>query len=124
MAQAAIAQINVRLPKELKETGDAGLRALGISPSDAVRALWTRLSSYGEELTATQAFLFGDRETDASVHNSFDQSAVAEGWRMVDQSIQLLDLHATPELGENHGESDNDLLVVALEERMRERGLM
>ena len=34
------AQINVRLDRELKEAGDRGLARRGISPSQAVRALW------------------------------------------------------------------------------------
>lgn len=124
MTQATVAQINVRLPKELKEKGDAGLRALGLSPSDAVRALWTRLSSYGEDLAATQAFLLGEQGANVTASSPFDQSAVSEGWRMVDETLRHLDLHNVTELDEDYETSDNDLLAQALEERMHERGLM
>ena len=36
----ATAQINVRLDSKLKEAGDRGLARRGITPSQAVRALW------------------------------------------------------------------------------------
>ena len=49
MSSSAMAQINVRIDRELKEKGDAELARLGISPSEAVRSLWERLSAGGRE---------------------------------------------------------------------------
>lgn len=40
MAQAAEAQINVRIDRALKEQGDTALASAGFSPSQAVRLLW------------------------------------------------------------------------------------
>ncbi len=36
----AAAQVNVRMDRALKEAGDTSLAEVGLSPSDAVRALW------------------------------------------------------------------------------------
>lgn len=41
----ATAQINVRLDSRLKEAGDRGLARRGITPSQAVRALWKTVSN-------------------------------------------------------------------------------
>lgn len=57
MGSSATAQINVRLDRALKEAGDAELARLGISPSQAVRALWEKLSQGGEEAASTKRAL-------------------------------------------------------------------
>lgn len=46
----ATAQMNVRLPLELKEAGDAAFASVGILPSQAVRALWSRAAERGQGL--------------------------------------------------------------------------
>ncbi|KAB8289909.1 DNA-damage-inducible protein J [Bifidobacterium avesanii] len=40
----AAVQMNVRIDEALKDEGDAVLRELGVSASDAIRALWTYLA--------------------------------------------------------------------------------
>lgn len=40
------AQMNVRMDRQLKEAGDAVLASLGMTPSQAVRALWEYLVIY------------------------------------------------------------------------------
>lgn len=124
MASTAVAQINVRLPRELKETGDAGLRELGLSPSDAVRLLWTRLSERGEGFAATRAFLLGEKLEVKSSSRAFDQSSLAEGWQMVATSLEMLGITGVDQGGAGVGASDADMLAKALEERMADRGLM
>ncbi len=44
----APAQINVRIDRVLKESGDLSLAEVGLSPSDAVRALWEAMARRGE----------------------------------------------------------------------------
>lgn len=124
MAQTQVAQINVRLPRDLKEAGDGGLHALGISPSDAVRALWTRLSSHEEELARVQAFLLGEDPHDNDSAPSFDQSELMQGWRMIDNVIAQLGISAAQESIPWSPKNDEDLVASALEDRMQERGLM
>jgi len=126
MSQATIAQINVRLPRSLKESGDAGLQELGCSPSDAVRALWSHLSEGPEGLERAKSLLFGN--TDAGQQrrlDAFEQSALAKGWRLVDEHVTSLGIAALEDVGARKSEiSDSELVAVALEERMRDRGLM
>lgn len=124
MAQAVTAQINVRLPYDLKATGDEGLRALGVSPSDAVRRLWTRLSAHGEELARTQAFLLGEDQGKGEPAPSFAQSDLARGWRMVDDGIARLGIAASREKVSWSSSDDNDLVAQAMEDRMQNRGLI
>ena len=45
---ALTAQVNVRMDAALKQAGDAGLAEVGLSPSDAVRALWGVMAQRGE----------------------------------------------------------------------------
>ena len=44
----AIAQVNVRMDRELKEKGDATLRLAGTSPAKVIRQLWERLATGGD----------------------------------------------------------------------------
>lgn len=41
-----MAQINVRINRDLKEAGDAVLARLGVSPSQIVRDLWAKLAEH------------------------------------------------------------------------------
>lgn len=123
MAPSAVAQVNVRLSRELKEAGDEGLRALDLSPTDAVRALWTRLSKGGEGLIEVRDFLLGESPSAAEAM-PFEQSPVAQGWRMVEKGVAQLRITAKEQSAASESDSDNDVLAYALEERMRGRGLM
>lgn len=58
--ETAVAQVNVRMNRSLKEAGDAALAELGLSPSDVVRKLWEKLSKRGEVALRTAAMLSGD----------------------------------------------------------------
>lgn len=92
---AATAQVNVRMDARMKGAGDAGLTAAGITPSEAVRALWrlaadyigdpTRLrrvlfpgtvgeSSHGEELARRRELLTAGSSL---ARNAFERSHVA-----------------------------------------------
>ena len=123
MNRSAIAQINVRLPLELKESGDRGLRDLGLSPTDVVRALWRRLAERGESLEKIESLLFEDERTKDDEVSSFGKSPIAEGWRLVDEGLREIGVSARFTTAPAQLD-DNELLTQALEERMRERGLM
>ena len=43
------AQINVKLPSDLKHEGDAALAEVGITASEIVRALWEALARRGSD---------------------------------------------------------------------------
>ena len=52
------AQINVRLDADLKRSGDAALSRAGMTPSQAVRALWRLAASLADRPGALQDILF------------------------------------------------------------------
>lgn len=126
MASSGVAQINARLPRSLKESGDAGLKELGISPSDAIRSLWRRLSERGEALRATKDFLLGMEDAPTSEQPSLDTSPLVQGWHMVDAYWAQFGLQAPVEKPYSTTAvqaSDSELLAQAMEERLSERGL-
>ena len=45
---STVAQINVKLSRDLKASGDDSLRELGISPSELVRKVWHAIALRGE----------------------------------------------------------------------------
>lgn len=55
---ATTTQINVRIDRELKAQGDAALLAAGLSPSEAIRALWELAVRLQETPGALRAALF------------------------------------------------------------------
>ena len=57
----AAAQINVRLDANLKRTGDAALSSAGMTPSQAVRALWQLAASLADRPGVLQDILSPDR---------------------------------------------------------------
>lgn len=59
MGASATAQINVRIDRELKEAGDRELERLGITPSQAVRALWEKFSEGGRGSEDARRALIG-----------------------------------------------------------------
>ena len=62
---AALSQINARIDAGQKSAGDAALASAGISPSEAVRALWGLAVRYSGEPGKLSAVLFPDREEQA-----------------------------------------------------------
>ena len=58
----ATAQINARIAVSCKASGDAGLAAAGLSPSQAIRALWELAGRNVETPEAITDALFPDRQ--------------------------------------------------------------
>ena len=55
------AQINVRLDADLKRSGDAALSRAGMTPSQAVRALWQLAASLADRPGALEDILLPSR---------------------------------------------------------------
>ena len=55
------AQINVRLDPDLKRSGDAALSRAGMTPSQAVRALWQLAASLADHPGALEDILLPSR---------------------------------------------------------------
>ena len=64
MPVAEVVQLNVRLPRALKEQGDATLSLVGSSPAKIIRQVWTRLSEGGEGYERLAEALVDARDTD------------------------------------------------------------
>ena len=115
MATAAV-QMNVRIPSQLKSKGDAALASVGISPSEAVRGLWEKAAQRGEGLFQVVTLL----NEPAQAKRGVDDPALL-GSSIVDDALRELGIsisHNVPEL------SDEELLELAMSERLSERGLL
>lgn len=82
----ASAQINVRLNADLKRSGDAALSSAGMTPSQAVRALWQLASSLADRPGALQDVLSPDR---ARAEQREREKAAGRKLELIDQGSQL-----------------------------------
>lgn len=82
----ASAQINVRLDANLKRTGDAALSSAGMTPSQAVRALWQLAASLADRPGALQDILSPDR---ARAEQREHEKAARRKLGLIDQGSQL-----------------------------------
>lgn len=64
-ASATLSQINARIDAGQKSAGDAALASAGISPSEAIRALWGLAARYSGEPARISALLFPEKEEQA-----------------------------------------------------------
>ena len=55
---AATTQINVRIERSLKDSGDAALLNAGVTPSEAIRALWELAANLKESPRELHGLLF------------------------------------------------------------------
>lgn len=82
----ASAQINVRLDANLKRTGDAALSSAGMTPSQAVRALWQLAASLADRPGALQDILSPDR---ARAEQHEREKAAGRKLGLIDQGSHL-----------------------------------
>ena len=91
MSAAATAQINARISPELKQQGDAALAAAGITPTQAVRALWELAAQHAEEPKAIEQALFPDRVEQAAAQAAKERTrrlaAAQRGPRIVEEAL-------------------------------------
>ena len=114
------AQLNVRLGAALKERGDAGLASIGLTASEAVRALWELASSGAQNLAALQRLL-ADAPAASPRAEALDAGdPLSEGKSLYAAALSQLGLEAAPV---DAGVSDKELLQDALLERLDEKGL-
>ena len=108
------AQMNIRIPQEQKAAGDEALLRIGLTPTEAVRALWELASHQGKDLERIRDLLVPTKQ-DASPKSE----ALHSGWMIVDQLLDTPQASITP-----HSQTDEELLEAALLERYAERGLL
>ena len=115
----ATAQLNARMSKSLKESGDEALALIGFSPTQAVRALWEKASRRGKDLEEVEALLRGVGAEEEPV--TAPDASLQAMWDYMDEVYRSLGIDPTVKYDMP---SDKELLEEALCERMVERGLM
>lgn len=114
------AQLNVRMGAALKERGDAGLASIGLTASEAVRALWELASSGAQNLAALQRLLADAPAASPRAEVLDAGDPLSEGKSLYAAALSQLGLEAAPV---DAGVSDNELLQDTLLERLDEKGL-
>ena len=108
-------QMNTRIDPKLKERGDVALAEIGLTPSQAVRALWVKASKRGKDLAELAQLLVGTEEQDGPVGSN----PIENGWAAMDAAMISLGIDPARSLVL----SDDDLLEEHWAEREHERGL-
>lgn len=107
--------MNVRIPADLKRCGDESFASIGVTPTEAVRALWEKASDRGKGLSEVSKLLF-------AVPSKEDDLPSVPGPDIVDRGLKGLGLSV--DAGGYVPMDDNDLMELAFEERLLERGLL
>lgn len=108
------AQMNVRLDRALKRSGDAVLAARGRTPSQAVRALWEYLSVHDELPAALERVL---RHEDLEDGPASPDSVADEGARIVAEFYERVGIEQ-PEVSVDYERLREDAAL----DRLREWG--
>lgn len=88
-ASPAMSQVNARLSTSLKRRGDAALANAGITPSQAVRAVWEFAAVHANEPRKIVAALYPDQEESADVALERERKVqlVRQGSRFVEDAL-------------------------------------
>lgn len=123
-AMEATAQMNVRIDPELKKAGDRVLELRGITPSQAVRALYRSLIGGGDR--AEQAIEVVTESSPTEEERQAETDRVLQGIKDVQDSIKAF-YEQIGYTGPKEGEpqlSDKELLAQAKWEQMLEKGMV
>lgn len=113
------AQMNVRMPRSLKEAGDAALAHVGLTPSGVVRGIWEKAARRGKDLEEVVSLL---EPSHVRVSVEDEDNPVLRGSRIVADGMRKLGIEMSqiniPEL------TYEELREQALADRLEERGLL
>ena len=115
-------QLNARMSRSLKQSGDEALALIGLSPTQAVRALWEKASRRGKDLEEVKELLCSEDSGESPARTQTDK-ALVEGRAIVEQFYAKLGIDYSELKRPEDMPSDKELLEEALYERMVERGL-
>ena len=118
----AVAQLNVRIPQQVKAEGDAALSALGVSTTEFMRALWEKLAAGGEGRDEVVASVLGG-DVDASARSA-RMAALSRARALYEDGMPRLGINpdAISYTLSEGDDSDQEAYVDALLSRMAERG--
>ena len=108
---AASVQVNVRMEKSLRDAGDAGLAAMDVSPTQAVRAVW-KLAASGPAGIDVLEQLFAASATSPALAGAVNgENPLDQGWGLFSAACSRLGLDANAaEKGSTPCSSDAELL--------------
>lgn len=93
----ATAQVNVRINPQLKSQGDEGLAAAGITPTQAVRAVWELAAQNKNTPDRLKAVLFpGQDEVDSdevAAQKQYRSKLIEEGSLICEQAYKQIGLN-------------------------------
>lgn len=118
----AVAQLNVRIPQQVKAEGDAALSALGVSTTEFMRALWEKLAAGGEGRNEVVASVLGG-DVDVSARSA-RMAALSRARALYEDGMARLGINpdAISYTLSEGDDSDQEAYVDALLSRMAERG--
>lgn len=118
----AVAQLNVRIPQQVKAEGDAALSALGVSTTEFMRALWEKLAAGGEGRNEVVASVLGG-DVDVSARSA-RMAALSRARALYEDGMARLGINpdAISYTLSEGDDSDQEAYVDALLSRMVERG--
>lgn len=118
----ATAQINARLNPALKQRGDEALSGAGLSPSQAIRALWELAARNTDNPEAIQRALFPEKaeaqEADLSAAQCRRAEAIGKGAHVVEDAYRAMGVVLAP--SSTAGLSYDELQDLAYQERYGE----
>ena len=118
----ATAQINARLNPALKQRGDEALSGAGLSPSQAIRALWELAARNTDNPEAIRRALFPERaeaqEADLSAAQRCRAEAIGKGARVVEEAYRSMGV--VPAASSTADLSYDELQDLAYQERYGE----
>lgn len=120
-ARRDMAQMNIRIERALKETGDDGLMEAGYTPSQAVRQLWLFASEHRGDPGAIRGLL--SPRGNASQAMEARDAAAKRGYAIVDEARARAGIAPASEDWQD-ALADSDLYAEALLERYEGRGLL
>ena len=118
MPAAEVVQLNVRLPRELKEQGDATLALVGSSPAKIIRQVWTRLAEGGK---AYERLVDALADSEGSNQGDEPFPAIERATKLFENMAAHVGLDVST--FEPSGLSDHEILEQTDWERLVERGL-
>ena len=118
------AQVNARIDAELKDAGDAALAAAGLTPTQAVRMLWSLAARYRDEPERLREALDPDSaapSADEMAERRRKIEAVRKGASLMEKFFEEFAIAPQPE-PDRQSLSEREYYDLLREEHFREKG--
>lgn len=117
MATTTLQQVNVRLDGELKRGAEGVMAFVGVSATEAIRALYTKIGRGAADCVEAMRVLAPDDEPGLR-----DDAALRQGWSIADGFYRSLGCEAS----EMHSECRpwSEVYADAMSEHFSEKGLL